>query len=108
MKQPTSDHFRKIHIIGVLHYSLIMVSQMNFKKVKISEECVGCGICESVCPVNNLLEDGTEFDPDKAELAIKVTNGEAVVDEEVCLTCGTCTFNCPISAISAEYEPTAS
>ncbi len=85
-----------------------MANQMNFKKVKVSEECVGCGVCETVCPVNNLLEDGAEFDPDRAKLAIKVTNGEAAVDEEVCLTCGTCTFNCPSGAVYAEYEPRAS
>jgi len=81
-----------------------MVNYMEFKKVKLSTCCTGCGICESVCPVNNLLKDGEEFNPDTAELAIMVINGEAVVDEDVCITCGTCTFNCPVGVISLELE----
>jgi NAD-dependent dihydropyrimidine dehydrogenase PreA subunit len=54
---------------------------------KISNECVGCGKCEKVCPV----------------LAISMENNEdgkrAHVDNEVCLGCGVCVRNCPKKAI---------
>ena len=55
---------------------------------KISNECVGCGKCEKVCPV----------------LAISLAkNSEgkfsAMVDNEVCLGCGVCVRNCHKKAI---------
>ncbi|MEL7648439.1 MAG: 4Fe-4S binding protein [Sedimentibacter sp.] len=54
---------------------------------KISDECVGCGKCENVCPV----------------LAISMGNSieskMAQVDNEVCLGCGVCVRNCPKNAI---------
>jgi 4Fe-4S ferredoxin len=81
---------------------------MKFKKVHISTHCIGCGVCESVCPVNNLISDKEEFNPDKAKLAINVINGVAAVHEETCMTCGTCTFNCPVGAITSEYDAKAS
>lgn len=78
---------------------------MSFKKIRISTHCIGCGVCESTCPVNNLLSDQSEFDPDRAVLAINVINGVAVNNEDACITCGTCTFNCPVGAVITEYEP---
>jgi ferredoxin len=55
---------------------------------KISNECIGCGKCEKVCPV----------------LAISMQNnkeGKAVagVDNEICLGCGVCVRSCPKNAI---------
>ncbi|AGA68962.1 2-oxoacid:ferredoxin oxidoreductase, delta subunit [Desulfitobacterium dichloroeliminans LMG P-21439] len=55
---------------------------------KISEECIGCGQCEKVCPV----------------LAIsmsKNTEGKKVaqVDHEVCLGCGICVRSCSRNSI---------
>ncbi len=47
-------------------------------------KCVGCGSCESVCPVE----------------AIKVQESVAKVDENTCIECGACTSECPASAIS--------
>lgn len=54
---------------------------------EISDECVGCGKCEKVCPV----------------LAISMGNDnegkKAKVDNDVCLGCGVCVRNCPKKAI---------
>ena len=47
------------------------------------DKCLGCGACESMCPVG----------------AIKLTGGKAAIDENVCIKCGSCENICPVSAI---------
>lgn len=51
----------------------------------LTDECTGCGVCESVCP----------FD------AIGVIDGIAVVNEK-CTLCGACVEECPTEAIVLE------
>lgn len=48
----------------------------------ITEECIRCGTCESVCPQGAIIEG--------APYAIEQVN---------CLHCGRCYENCPVSAI---------
>ncbi|MBN2436920.1 MAG: 4Fe-4S binding protein [Spirochaetes bacterium] len=48
--------------------------------------CVGCGICNSECPVGALV-----VDTDK---------GYAVIDNSKCLSCGVCIARCPQRAIA--------
>ncbi|MEG0832667.1 MAG: 4Fe-4S binding protein [Oscillospiraceae bacterium] len=48
------------------------------------EECIGCGACEAVCPVN----------------AISEKDGKYVIDADACIDCGACESGCPVSAIS--------
>ena len=48
------------------------------------EACVGCGMCEQVCPHQVFALRG-----DKAE----------IVDRDRCMECGACRANCPAEAI---------
>lgn len=56
---------------------------MNFL-YKISNECIECGACAAVCPVE----------------AISAGEGQYVIDEK-CIDCGSCAATCPVGAISA-------
>lgn len=51
---------------------------------KVDEDkCVGCGSCETVCPVG----------------AIKIEGGKAKISDD-CVECGACVSECPVDAIS--------
>lgn len=51
--------------------------------LKIKENCIGCGICEKVCPT----------------ASIHVTDGKAVYTPGSCQTCLACAHACPQKAI---------
>jgi len=51
---------------------------------KISDECINCGACEPVCPVE----------------AISEQDGKRVIDADSCTECGACVDTCPVEAIS--------
>ena len=52
------------------------------KGYRISDACIGCATCQSVCP-QQVITEGTPF----------------VIDEAHCLQCGNCFENCPVQAI---------
>lgn len=59
------------------------------------EDCVSCGKCAKVCPIEAIeMENGTE-NPRR----------QPVVDTEICLGCGVCARNCPTKALSLEKRP---
>jgi len=59
----------------------------SIKYAHVSKDCVACGTCLKVCPMN----------------AISINKGiTAVVDEEICIGCGKCAKACPAAVISIE------
>lgn len=52
----------------------------------ITEECINCGACEPVCPVN----------------AIKEKDDKRIIDAAACTDCGACVDECPVDAIKPE------
>ena len=53
---------------------------------KISDDCISCGACASVCPVE----------------AIKEGDGKFEIDADACVSCGTCAGVCPVGAPKEE------
>lgn len=49
----------------------------------INGDCIGCGACESECPVGAISNGGATFQ----------------VDANTCIDCGACTGACPVGAI---------
>lgn len=54
------------------------------------EKCIGCKICEKVCPV----------------LTISVVDRKAIVNDEECMACGNCEQRCPSRAIQMVLRQT--
>jgi len=52
---------------------------------KINSECIECGSCAAVCPVE----------------AISAGEGQYVICDK-CIDCGSCAGTCPVGAISPE------
>ena len=61
-----------------------------------TNNCIGCGKCESVCPYNaiDILESFKEFE--EISLVVKTS----FVNSALCKGCGTCAATCPNGAIS--------
>lgn len=53
---------------------------------KITDECLSCGSCEGVCPVE----------------CISAGDDIYVIDAEKCTSCGSCADTCPVDAIVEE------
>ena len=54
--------------------------------VIVAQECVPCGLCADVCPVN------------------AIGMGIYKIDPEVCTGCGECADSCPLQAIQPYDE----
>ena len=52
-----------------------------------TDKCVGCGLCEIVCPHG----------------VFEMTEGKAyLANKDACMECGACALNCPTKALSVE------
>ena len=55
---------------------------------KISNECIACGGCQSVCPCEAISEGDGKFE----------------IAADLCVDCGACAAQCPVGAIE-EAQP---
>ncbi|MDO5849019.1 MAG: 4Fe-4S binding protein [Methanobrevibacter sp.] len=64
-------------------------SLINTKNLEINQDiCVNCYLCEENCPTD----------------AIKLENGEVVLDDDKCIRCIECTSCCPVGALKLVKE----
>ena len=63
-------------------YFAVGNAQVKPKGYVITDACIGCGPCQTVCP-QNVITEGSPF----------------VIDAHHCLQCGNCAENCPVQAI---------
>ena len=66
--------FRESYVVGG--------GELRPKGYLISDRCIGCGACQSVCP-QRAIDSGSPFR----------------IRQENCLHCGSCFEHCPVSAI---------
>ena len=55
---------------------------------KITDECISCGACQAVCPVEAIAEG----------------DGKYEINADTCIDCGVCISECPQEAITSEDE----
>lgn len=53
---------------------------------KISNECIACGGCQSVCPCEAISEGDGKFE----------------INADLCVDCGACAAQCPVGAIEED------
>ncbi len=60
----------------------------NVTTLKLDEEtCIGCGMCEEVCPHQVFVISGGK---------------SGIVDKDICIECGACALNCPAGALRVD------
>lgn len=64
------------------------MARLEGVKVEVTEECVGCGECVPVCPIEN----------------VRLVDGAAEIGDK-CLGCGTCASACSRGCIRVTIEP---
>lgn len=60
----------------------------------ITGNCVNCGTCTEVCPVDSIHPSPDEADFNRADMLY--------IDPRACLDCGACAPACPVDAIMRE------
>ncbi|HBD92775.1 MAG: 4Fe-4S ferredoxin [Spirochaetes bacterium GWF1_31_7] len=62
--------------------------QHSVRPFIITEKCVGCGKCQTICPEN----------------AITLNNKKALIDQHICIGCGECMTVCQVKAIGMNWD----
>jgi Pyruvate/2-oxoacid:ferredoxin oxidoreductase delta subunit len=73
--------------VGIINRRKIprdLLMDVYFTRETNTDECIGCGACADVCPVN----------------AVEMVDDKAEVDLDWCIGCGVCAVSCPTEAIS--------
>jgi len=85
----TLEHFRHEYIAHVVDKKCPAGVCTNLLQFKITDKCIGCGLCKKVCPVNCIHGEPKQLH---------------VIDQEACIKCGVCVEKCPpkIAAIIKE------
>jgi 2-oxoacid:acceptor oxidoreductase delta subunit (pyruvate/2-ketoisovalerate family) len=60
----------------------------TFRPIIDNAKCIGCGMCEEVCP----------------DSCVHVINKKAVIDYDFCKGCLICLNQCPVKAIKKDIE----
>lgn len=63
------------------------VEKMDGLEIRVSEDCTGCGLCETVC----------------ISQAIRVSGARAEIDDDRCIGCGRCADQCPEHAVLMRF-----
>ncbi|WKY42952.1 EFR1 family ferrodoxin [Eubacteriaceae bacterium ES2] len=82
-----TEEDRKLHA-NVARMNKFIPSFNNGKQIKVTKKCVGCGICEKVCPVGNFFM--------KDDVAKRT--------QKTCEFCLACAHNCPQKAIKMKIR----
>lgn len=75
-------------MLAIQRFGLLRPIHSNFIARVDTDNCIGCGRCGEVCPVQ----------------AINMVNagGPAAIDSSMCLGCGVCIRNCPAASIELD------
>jgi len=63
------------------------VQKMDGLEIRVTEDCTGCGLCETVC----------------ISQAIRLSGARARIDDDRCIGCGRCADRCPEHAVLMHF-----